>query len=392
MYSGKIQLEISGADIPGTINHCNREGLEILEIISSGVISAKITIYAAEQGRFFQVAEKFGNEVVVCSRSELGHFVGKIRESIVLILASVLISVLTIWIPGRILFVCVEGNRNISTEQILYHAEQCGIYFGAERKLVRSSVTKNRLIEKLPQLQWVGVNSIGCCAVIRVCEKEIDRSISPKVKLSNISASSDGVITALTVTAGLPACAVGDAVKKGQVLITGYQNLGDIVKLQRASGEVYAKTVRRFHLVAPCSTRKSKDTIGDVEIYSLIIGKKRVNLLNSSGISYVGCDRIKKEYTLMMPGGFCLPVSLVRERCFDNRSNCTDARIISEDVLLDAADSYLLSNMVSGRILDRQWVTVLKNETADITVVYNCIEMIGIEQAEEFRIEHGKDD
>jgi hypothetical protein len=66
---------------------------------------------------------------------------------------------MSIWIPQRVLFIQVEGNRSVSDLHILQAAEQCGIYFGAKREAVRSEQVKNALLQAIPTcLIWAAAS------------------------------------------------------------------------------------------------------------------------------------------------------------------------------------------------------------------------------------------
>ena len=69
-------------------------------------------------------------------------------------------------LPTRVLFMRVEGNESIPENLILEAAEDCGIRFGASRSAVRSEKVKNGILSRISELQWVGVNTKGCIAVI----------------------------------------------------------------------------------------------------------------------------------------------------------------------------------------------------------------------------------
>ena len=67
--------------------------------------------------------------------------------------------------------------------------------------------------------------------------------------------SRDGFIVSATVTRGNFLCRVGQSVKAGQVLISGYTDCGICIQATRAEGEIYAQTSRDFAAVTPLSGR-----------------------------------------------------------------------------------------------------------------------------------------
>ena len=64
--------------------------------------------------------------------------------------------------------------------------------------------------------------------------------------VGSIVASRDGVITSITTTKGTPLCKAGQAVKAGQILISGYTDCGISIRADPAEGEVFAETYREM--------------------------------------------------------------------------------------------------------------------------------------------------
>ena len=52
----------------------------------------------------------------------------------------------------------------------------------------------------------------------------------------------DGVLTEVSVTEGMRLCAVGDTVRQGQLLVSGYEDYGLFIRPVCASAEIYART------------------------------------------------------------------------------------------------------------------------------------------------------
>jgi sporulation protein YqfD len=149
---------------------------------------------------------------------------------------------LTIFLPTRVLFIHVEGNSTVEERRILEAAQECGIRFGASRRQVRSEKMKNRLLEKVPELKWAGVNTSGCTAVISVREQPVQEQRTGYTGISSIVAACDGRITSCTVTKGNGLCAPGQVVQKGQLLISGYLDCGICIRVTGAEGEIFAET------------------------------------------------------------------------------------------------------------------------------------------------------
>jgi len=393
MKVGYMRVQLTGADIPGTISYLTHHDIELLDVLHDGALTAELEIRYVQYKQFKELVNRRGNEIQIKRISGFFRMLGAVFHRPVLLLAVTSLLFLTVWLPSRVLFVSVEGNQTVPTTRILQQAERCGIYFGAKRSVVRSEIVKNHLLEALPELQWAGINTKGCTAVIRIREEPRTETKESSAAYSSIVADRDGIITSCTVTSGAAVCMVGDAVRAGQVLISGYQDLGLIVKLTRSQGEVFAQTNRSVELITPISYTKKQEPVEQTTRYSFIIGKKRINLSKDSGISYTGCDKIYSEYYVTLPGGYILPAALAVEHmvAYEKTEVSVDAKE-AEKCMEEHADSYLLEQTVSATILEKS-ISNASSETVNcMTLHYICVEMIGRERPEEMNVYYGKDD
>ena len=282
-----------------------------------------------------------------------------------------LLAVLTAFLPTRILFLQVEGNTTVPAGLILERAAECGVYFGASNRELRSEQVKNHLLWAIPELRWAGVNTVGCRTVITVAERQSGGAPAEELP-GDVVAVMDALVTEIYPQAGTARTAPGEAVRKGQVLISGATDLGMSTRVDRAAGEVYGLTSRSVDAVLPAQTLLRRESGRTVRKYSLRIGKKYVNFSNDSGILHGTCVKMRKVNYLTLPGGFQLPVALVT----DTYQMCqTEAvsREIDPAELAEQARRYVREQMRSGIILDER--VALSGEV--LTAVFECREMIG---------------
>ena len=308
----------------------------------------------------------------------------------VLIITALLLLFLTFFLPERVLFVQVEGNHGVSSRLIAEVCGQNGLYFGANRRAVRSEKLKNILLEQIPQLKWAGVTTSGCVATVSVTERT-DSEERPKTNsVGSIRAVTDGVITQLTVTKGTPACRVGQAVNAGQLLISGYSDLGIALRGERAEGEVYGDTVRTKTVLIPAQVVYRGDISEKDEKFFLLIGKKRINLFKGSGISGDSCVKMYSENYVVLPGGFVLPVGIgVQTEYFceetPGKREEADAQLLLEQLSLQ----YLHQQMIAGTVISAQTLVTHTEVTSILTGSYACNEMIGQYVQEELILPNG---
>lgn len=381
--AGMVWIELTSADITGSLAGLNHLGIPIFDVRMDGDLSARFRIYRRDWNRISAYAKRRGERLQLLGKRGLYWNLKRIVFRPVLMSGIILLLGLALFLPSRVLFVQVEGNATVPARRILEAAEESGIRFGASRRAVRSERMKNALLSAVPQLQWAGVNTYGCTAVISVRERAPEEEAEQHSGVSSIVAARDGVILSSTVTRGSGLCAAGQAVREGEILISGYTDCGLCITATRAEGEIMALTRRNLTVITPSETRIRRQHEAQSIKFSLIIGKKRINFYKGSGISDASCVKMYSEYALTLPGGFSLPVAVVKETiisCDTTASEYTEDQIA--DALSSFASDYLQQQMIAGRITDFSEQITAENGFWHLTGEYACVEMIGRRQDE----------
>ena len=281
----------------------------------------------------------------------------------------------TCWLPTRVFFISVEGNGAVPAALILEKAEQCGLYFGVSRRQIRSEQVKNGLLSLVPELSWAGVNTRGCTAVLTVRPRQ--RQERKPIRLrGNIVAARDGIVSSVTATAGTALCSPGDAVRKGEILISGLTDLGNATLETAAEGEVFADTEHRVTAVLPRKTLRNGQTQKIVRRYSVILQKNRINFYSDSGILYPGCGKMVEAIPWVLPGGWELPLSLVVETYLITEPYPCD-RPRPENALREAVRRQAVSDTVAGEIRQEEGDLRQEGGLCILEARLRCREMIG---------------
>lgn len=386
-----VTVEIVSADIPGILSACGENNIVLSVLRYKDPLTVTCRISEKDYSSIKALCEKMGASMRIKNSHGLRLRINAMRKRPVLLLVLGIVFFLSMWLPERILFVYVDGNGQVPTQKILEIADACGIRFGASRRKVRSEAMKNALLDGLPELQWAGINTNGCSAIISVREREEKTVATHDEGICSLIAVRDGIIQSGTASAGTLLCLPGQAVKAGDVLISAYTDCGISVRVQRAKGEIFAMTVRPLTVISPISFVKKGMPSKEIKKYSIQIGKKRIKISKDSGISYTTCDKIYEEYALTLPGGFQLPLSLSVETWYygDIEENLMDI-VTAGELSSQTAKGYLAENMISGIILDAVHSEANDSKVYRLEGIYLCSEMIARERNEEIMEEYGK--
>lgn len=377
---GIIAVEVTAAEPEKALTAITLAGIELSNICREKDLTCSFLIRRRDYARLSALCKKQGLSVTILRRQGIYYTLSNLCRRKLLLFGMGILLFSALFLPTRILFVRVEGNDQIPEKRIIAAAEENGIHFGASRRQVRSEKVKNAVLDEIPQLQWAGVNTSGCTAVISVREREVPQSIGQSNIISSIIADRDGYILSCVVTQGSAQVQPGQAVRKGQTLISGYTECGISIQATQAKGEIIAQTNRELTVFAPVRCLKRTGNMGAIRSISLLLGKKRIFFWKGSGIPDAGCGRMYKQYDFTLPGGFRLPVAL----CVDTFQNYALENGESEPSALEAfSHRYLTEQMVAGQIRSGTTSVLRSADALRFTGSYVCTEAIGKEKPEQ---------
>lgn len=381
---GTVYVEVVSADISGFLSAANGDGLELRNVEMADALTVRFELSGTRMKTLLKLTNRRGEKMTVLGRRGLWWKVAAMKKRPVLVAGITFMILLTMFLPSRVLMVEVDGNTSIPSACILETAERCGITFWASRREVRSERVKNALLEAMPELSWAGVNTYGSRAVISVRERAAQGEEETAPAVSNIVACRDGFILTCQAERGTALCTPGQTVTEGQILISGYTDCGICITATRAAGEIFAATNRQIRAVTPAKYMICTASGREKVTWSLIIGKNRMNFNKSSGISPSTCGRMVTEYTLTLPGGFALPVKLLKESV--SSRTLTESQVAESDaaeLLTVFAREYLSRQMIAGTITAALETISYEDDCCCLAGNYACTEMIGRERAEQ---------
>lgn len=385
----RLRVQLISADITAAFQVLRKEGIEVLDLAQRDALTVTFTVSKTHIHALKSISARRGDDIRILSHIGLFWTLLSLKKRPVLVLGLAILITLSLFLPGRIMFIRVEGNQNVPTNQILESAARTGLTFGVSARKLRSEHIKNSLLSEIDQLQWLGVNTYGCVAVIRVLEREPQPQQELLPPVTSIVSAMDGIVTSVTVTSGNALCKPGDAVTAGQLLISGYADLGICQKGTQAKGQIMGLTERDLTVITPVVYEKRGRLVSTDHRFSLQIGKKRINFYKDSGILGTTCARIYERWYVSLPGGFVLPVSVIKQTStvYESQQSKLDAAV----GIADFAKQYLLDHMVSGQILASSDQLEQKEQTCIFYGHYACSESLGVIKIEEISEQYGKD-
>ena len=391
--SGIMVVEIVSADIAGTLEFLCKNRVHLWDISYQDQLTVHVRIYRHAWRKLNTLLTKHGSTVRLVAKEGIYWQFCLLLTRPIFAFGMVLFLFALIFIPSRVFFVRVEGNSTVYSNKILETAANLGVRFGTSRRYVRSEAVKNGLLSAIDELEWAGVNTKGCVAVISVREHTSENKIAIPNNPCDVVATRDGIVLSCDVTRGNPVCFPGQSVAAGQILISGTVDHGVAITSTAAEGEVFAATRRDISVLTHAKTQRRTADRGSKTQFRLLIGKKLINFFKGSGISGSTCVKMYSKYVLTLPGGFELPLGLVREIFIERELS---EEILDEHevrkLLSDFVSDYLRNQMIAGRILGTDEQLALGDNVYQLSGNYACTEMIGRVQQDQIGAYHGKTD
>lgn len=388
---GSTDLRLVCADPNIVLNYISQKGVQFKNVRWIDDLTVEISVSGGIQKTIHVIERKFQCEVTMLKTHGLLSYCQRVIKRVVLLFGLICFWVLSLYVQNHILFIEIMGNLSVPDQEIIQKAEACGLYFGTERKEIRSEQVKNMLLEQTPQLQWVGINTAGCVATISVRERTTtEGAVSRDMTPASIVASRDGRVCAVNVSKGTVSCQVGQQVAAGQILISGLNKCGEIILMTRAEGEVMADTERELFIktIPPAVTRRNIQR-ADQKFY-INFGKNLINLFKDSGILDGSCVKIRTRYNLQLPKGFVLPVSICCERFIYYEEDDVVSDENEYEWMLQHAAQYIVGQMIAGEITSTVSELYTDQYVVAYVVKYSCREMIGQIKKEELFCIYGK--
>ena len=388
--AGTQVIRLASADPTSALRAFQNANVTLLDVTMVDELTWQFVVSRKDGKIVRKLAEKRGDRYLLVKQNGYYWSIVYLYKRPVLVVGMLLMVLFSWWLSGRVLFVRVEGNIQLSDRLIIEEASKCGIYFGASVKDVGSQQIKNNLLSNIPQLQWAGVRIQGCVAVISVQEGAVTQPKEPVYDVSSIVAAKDAVIDSITVLRGNALCKAGQAVKAGQVLISGYTDCGICIQATAASGEILGHTSYALEVIFPVTRQVRQSITNQQRKFSIIIGKKQINLSKYSGISGGSCAKIYEQNFISLPGGFTLPISFLRETWiyYDTLPGIDPD---GEVTLKAFAQDYVLQQTNAGKFESALEFVTTTDQICKLDGRYGCLENIGIVRVEENINNYGKD-
>lgn len=251
LLAGYVSFRARGGFPERFLNLCAGMKIPVWEIYcKNGAVCGHTSAEGYKAMR--EAARRSGMRLSISERRGMPFFLRRHRRRAGLAAGFVFLLCFIFVLSTRVWTVEVVGNERVTDGEVIEVLRELGIRAGVRRSSADASEISRAALKKLPELSWIAVNIEGSRAVAQVREIQAAPILEDEEFICNLVASEDGQIVTFETYEGAAEADTGDAVARGDLLISGTtQNKDGSVSLRRASGYVTARTRKELISSSP---------------------------------------------------------------------------------------------------------------------------------------------
>ncbi len=294
---GNVEIEAEGRFIERFLNVCMRREIFLTDVkrCDERRITAKIGIQGFRQIR--SVARKTKTRVRIKRKSGMPFLLHRYRKRKAVIFGVLGFFCVLWYLSTHIIGIDITGNSRVSKEQIEEALKGFGVYRGAAVSKIEEKSVQNRMMSRIDELAWIGVNIKGSRVFIEVKERlDTKRDFDGDIPC-NIVAIRDGKISGLEVASGQTTVALGEFVEKGDLLVSGVMDSKvEGLRYEHSEGKVFAETLYKKTKVYPLEFIEKKFTGNEKKRHSITVFGKKIPLYINKRLPFENSEKnVKKE-------------------------------------------------------------------------------------------------
>ena len=374
---GHVTLRVESGFPERVLNLCAARQIPFWDLRWESELAFTFTMTRQDWLRLRQLKNRLDAQITAVEREGLPYFLWRFRRRYWLLAGMALTAALLFFGSFFVWDFTIEGDTSVSREVILRALARNGVHLGTFGYSIDSRDLRNHVLLELPELSYIAVNVRGCRAYVQVRPRVEPPELVSKKKPGNTVAARDGLVTAIQPWDGEKMVLPGTMVTQGQLLISGVVDQGG-ARFLRGMGKVYARTWYELRCQAPLTVQEKVYTGAEKTRWALCWGSWRINFYGGSSISGDSCDKITERTRLSLPGGYALPITLVREtlRPYELRTGQRD-RAEAEALARLELERLLREGMEEGEVLSCQVTSLDWDGGLLVVLTAECQEQIG---------------
>ena len=377
---GYVNIKVESYFIERFINICISKKILLWNIKrrKSSILYASISI--RDYKRLKQIAKKTKSKIKIENKRGLPFILHKYRKRKVFLGFLILIFLGLIITSNFIWNIEIMGNIEIPKEEIINVLNEQGLKVGTNKNKIDTNSIINKIRLNRHDIAWIGISLKGTNAIVEIKESDKAPEIVNENEYCNIVSNKTAMITKMSVQNGTANVAVGDIVKEGDILVSGYlEGKYTGIRYVHSQADIEAKVwyskKEKFYFEQEIQVA----TGATEEKYTLSINNFKINLYKTLS-KFKNYDTINENKKLMLFSNFYLPIEIIKTTNFEYEKQM---KTYTEKELVSIAEDELtkeLENEIQNKesIVNKQVNTYVNEGYIEVEVIYEVLENIGI--------------
>lgn len=338
------------------------------------------TVQAAEYRSLCKIARRLGLKMRIEKKHGIYFTLKRHRDKIGFAAGAIFAAAVVLFLNLFVWEINISGNKAVSSEEIMATLANSGLKTGTLRTAHDARKIEWNIMNDNKEIAWATVNIQGCCVNVVVSETRREAEMKyDDDKPVNIIAAKYGVIRKMDVFDGQGVVKVGDAVMKGELLVSAtFEDRHGKLTLKHSRARVMAETDYEITVEFPLeqvieTTGGVKKSVKGIEIMGLSIP-----LGSSHGCEELPAEKEEKELYFLW---IRLPIKELCTKYFAVKQNTITYtaeqakggafQLLEQRETEEMNEMEIISRTVQEKIADGKYI---------ITATYDCIMNIAQEQ------------
>lgn len=242
MILGFVNIEIEGYFVERFINICISKKILLWNIKRDKSTIAHMNIGVKDFRKAIKIAKETKCRIRINKKIGVPFILHKYRKRKIFLYILVLMCILIFVLSNFVWNIQIEGNNNITREEIVSNLEDEGLKIGVFKNKIDTKKIISDIRLKRNDLAWVGIEIKGTNAIVKIVEADKKPDIIDEEDFCNIVATKPGIVVKVNAINGTPLVKEGDTIKEGSTLIGGWlEGKYTGIRYVHANGSVKAK-------------------------------------------------------------------------------------------------------------------------------------------------------
>ena len=374
-----VDFRAEGVFCEKLLTEAMKNGLDISFPRKSGY-TMRGTVQAAEYRSLCKIARRLGLKMRIEKKHGIYFTLKRHRDKIGFAAGAIFAAAVVLFLNLFVWEINISGNKAVSSEEIMATLANSGLKTGTLRTAHDARKIEWNIMNDNKEIAWATVNIQGCCVNVVVSETRREAEMKyDDDKPVNIIAAKYGVIRKMDVFDGQGVVKVGDAVMKGELLVSAtFEDRHGKLTLKHSRARVMAETDYEITVEFPLeqvieTTGGVKKSVKGIEIMGLSIP-----LGSSRGCEELPAEKEEKELYFLW---IRLPIKELCTKYFAVKQNTiTYTAEQAKGGAFQLLEQRETEEMNEMEIISRKTEEKIANGKYIIRASYDCIMNIAQEQ------------